>query len=124
MAALSNQFAVVTGAGSGIGKAIALALGAHGATVGLVGRTKTKLDATAAAFDNNWPSPVVLPTDLSGDEQLAALKSEGERGFKQGDVLALCAGEIAHGPVESAPVADFDRLYRANVRANYRLVQN
>jgi len=124
MAALSNQFAVVTGAGSGIGKAIAQALGAHGATVGLVGRTKTKLDATAASFDTKGPRPVVLPADLSVDEQLDSLKAELERCFGQVDVLVLCAGEIAHGPVESAPVADFDKLYRANVRVNYYLVQN
>jgi NADP-dependent 3-hydroxy acid dehydrogenase YdfG len=124
MAALLNQVAVVTGAGSGIGKAIAQALGANGATVALVGRTKTKLDATAAAFDSNVPRPVVLATDLSVDEQLDALTAELQRRFEQVDVLALCAGEIAHGPVESAPVADFDRLYRANVRANYRLIQN
>ena len=124
MAPLSKQFTVVTGAGSGIGKAIAQALGAHGATVGLVGRTKTKLDATAAAFDSNGPRPLALPTDLSVDEQLDSLKAEVERRFKQVDVLVLCAGEIAHGPVESAPVADFDKLYRVNVRANYRLVQN
>ena len=83
MAALSNQFAVVTGAGSGIGKAIAQALGAHGATVALVGRTKAKLDATAAAFDNNVPRPVVLPADLSVDEQLDSLKGEVERRFQR-----------------------------------------
>jgi NADP-dependent 3-hydroxy acid dehydrogenase YdfG len=124
MPALSNQFAVVTGAGSGIGKAIAQALGAHGATVALAGRTKTKLDATAAAFDTNAPRPVALPVDLSVDKQLDSLTAEVERRFKQVDVLVLCAGQIAHGPVESAPVADFDKLYRANVRANYRLIQS
>jgi NADP-dependent 3-hydroxy acid dehydrogenase YdfG len=124
MGALSNQFAVVTGAGSGIGKAIAQALGAQGATVGLVGRTKAKLEATAATFDSHSPSPVVLPTDLSLDDQLDSLKAEVEQRFGQVDVLAMCAGEIAHGPVESAPLADFDKLYRANVRANYRMVQN
>jgi NADP-dependent 3-hydroxy acid dehydrogenase YdfG len=124
MATLLNQVAVVTGAGSGIGKAIAQALGANGATVVLVGRTKAKLDATAAAFDSNGPRPVVLVADLSVDEELDALTAELQRRFEQVDVLALCAGEIAHGPVESAPVADFDKLYRANVRANYRLIQN
>ncbi|MGB8580376.1 MAG: SDR family NAD(P)-dependent oxidoreductase [Candidatus Sulfotelmatobacter sp.] len=124
MLPLSNQFAVVTGAGSGIGMAIAQALGAHGATVGLIGRTKSKLDAAASSFDPQGRSPVVLPTDLSVDEQLDALGAEVERRFAQVDVLVMCAGEIAHGPVASAPVADFDRLYRTNVRANYRLVQN
>ena len=90
MAALSNQFAVVTGAGSGIGKAIAQALGAHGATVALVGRTKTKLDTTAAGFDTKGPRPVVLPADLSMDEQLDSLIAEVQRRFKQVDVLGLC----------------------------------
>src|ERR1700734_1906035 len=103
MPALSNQFAVVTGAGSGIGKAIALALGVHGATVALAGRTKTKLEATAASFDTKGPRPVVRPVDLSVDEQLDSLAAELEQRFKQVDVLALCAGEIAHGPIESAP---------------------
>jgi NADP-dependent 3-hydroxy acid dehydrogenase YdfG len=124
MADLSNQFAVVTGAGSGIGKAIALALGAHCATVALVGRTKAKLDATAASFDTDWPRPVVLPVDLCVDEQLDSLEAEVERRFGQVDVLVLCAGEISHGSVESCRVEDFDKLYRANVRVNFRLIQN
>lgn len=124
MPALSNQFAVVTGAGSGIGKAMAQALGAHGATVGLVGRTKAKLDATAASFDINGPRPVVLTVDLCVDEQLDSLTAELERRFGQVDVLVLCAGAISHGPIESTPVADLDTLYRANVRVNYRLIHD
>lgn len=124
MAALSDQFALVTGGGSGIGKAIALALGAQGATVGLVGRTKAKLEAAATSFDKNAPRPLILPTDLSLDEQLDSLKAEIEQRFGKLDILVMCAGEIAHGPVESASIADFDKLYRANVRGNYRLVQN
>jgi NADP-dependent 3-hydroxy acid dehydrogenase YdfG len=123
MSALSEQFGIVTGAGSGIGRGIARALGANGATVALVGRTKAKLDQTANSFEAHCPSPVVLPTDLSVDVQLDSLESEMERRFGQLDILVMCAGEIAHGPVESASIADFDKLYRANVRANYRLVQ-
>lgn len=124
MAALSGQFALVTGAGSGIGKAIALALGAQGATVGLVGRTKDKLETVASAIEMIGPPPVMLPTDLSVDEQQDSLKVEVEQRFGQVDVLVMCAGEIAHGPVESASVSDFDKLYRANLHANYYLVQN
>jgi NADP-dependent 3-hydroxy acid dehydrogenase YdfG len=123
MADLSKQFAVVTGAGSGIGKAIARALAAQGATVGLVGRSKAKLDATASCFNSDG-RPVVLSADLSVDEQLDSLTKQVVQRFQQLDVLVLSAGEIAHGPVESAPVADFDKLYRVNVRANYRLIQN
>lgn len=123
MKALSDQFAIVTGAGSGIGKAIALALGAEGATVGLVGRTEAKLASTAEAFEPKEPRPVLFPTDLSVDEQQDSLLAEIERKFGRVDVLVLCAGAISHGPVESATVAEFDTLYRANVRANYRLIQ-
>ena len=103
---------------------MAMALGAQGATVGLVGRTKAKLDATAANFNADWPRPVVLPVDLCVDEQLDSLTAEAERRFGQVDILVLCAGEISHGPIESTPVADLDKLYRANVRVNYRLIQD
>lgn len=123
MGALSAKVAVVTGAGSGIGKAIAQALGSQGATVCLVGRTRQKLEATAATLANGAPPAVVLPTDLVSDEQMDALKAELEQRFGQVDVLVMCAGEIAHGSVESASVETLDKLYRANVRGNFRLMQ-
>jgi NADP-dependent 3-hydroxy acid dehydrogenase YdfG len=124
MASLSNQYALVTGAGSGIGKALAQSLGAEGATVGLVGRTKTKLETSASEFKSDWPKPRILATDLSNDSEMDTLAAEVAKHFRRLDMLVMCAGEIAHGPIESAPVADFDKLYRANVRANYRLVQS
>jgi NADP-dependent 3-hydroxy acid dehydrogenase YdfG len=123
MSLLSKQYSLVTGAGSGIGKAIAEALGAHGATVGLVGRTTSKLDATAARFESSWPKPLVLTTDLTNDSEVDGLKDQVQKHFARLDILVMSAGEIAHGAIEFAPVADFDKLYQANVRANYRLVQ-
>ena len=123
MGALSGQIAVVTGAGSGIGQAMAWALASQGATVCLVGRTRHKLEATAASLAAGAPPAAVLPTDLASDEQMDGLKAELERRFGRLDVLVLCAGEIAHGSVESSTVETFDRLYRANVRANFRLIQ-
>jgi len=123
MGALSGQIAVVTGAGSGIGQAMAWALASQGATVCLVGRTRRKLEATAASLAAGAPPAAVLPTDLASDEQMDGLKAELERRFGRLDVLVLCAGEIAHGSVESSTVETFDRLYRANVRANFRLIQ-
>jgi len=123
MGTLAGQVAVVTGAGSGIGRAIAQALGSQGATVCLVGRTRQKLEATAAALGPDAPPAVTLPVDLVSDEQMDSLRAELERRFGRLDVLVLCAGEIAHGSVESAPVELFDKLYRANVRGNFRLIQ-
>jgi NADP-dependent 3-hydroxy acid dehydrogenase YdfG len=122
MPQLTNQVALVTGAGSGIGKAVAQALASEGAAICLVGRTKAKLEATEASL-RGGAAHVVLPTDLSHDDQMDALTVEVERRCGRVDVLVLSAGEIAHGSVQEAPVATFDTLYRANVRANYRLVQ-
>ena len=123
MEALSGQIAVVTGAGSGIGQALAQALGAHGARVCLVGRTRQKLEATAASLGAGAPPAVVVPADLTSDKQIDALMAELERRFGRVDLLVLCGGDIAHGSIESASVETFDRLYRTNVRGNYRLIQ-
>ena len=53
MSILHGQVAVITGAGSGIGRAIALSLWSHGAQVHIVGRTKSKLEETARALGHN-----------------------------------------------------------------------
>jgi NADP-dependent 3-hydroxy acid dehydrogenase YdfG len=116
MSDLSGQVALVTGAGSGIGKAIALALGEQGASLRLVGRTASKLEATARVLT----SAEVLPADLADDSSLAQLASK----VPELDVLVLAAGDYTKGPIESTPVAAFDALYRANLHANYLLVQS
>jgi short-subunit dehydrogenase len=123
MAALRDQIAVITGAGSGIGRAVAQRLAGDGARVLLVGRTLEKLQGTARELPHleRAPEPLLLPADLRVDADLDALcgRIEGE-GI---DILVLCAGEYAFGPIAEAPVEDFDRLYASNLRMNYRMIQ-
>jgi NADP-dependent 3-hydroxy acid dehydrogenase YdfG len=123
MTLFQDQVAIVTGAGSGIGRAIARSLGEHGAAVCLVGRTREKLEVTKGQLGPGAPPAVVLPTDLSVDAQVDALKESVERDLGRVDILVLSAGEIAEGPIQEVSVSDLDRLYRSNVRANYRLIQ-
>jgi NADP-dependent 3-hydroxy acid dehydrogenase YdfG len=107
----------VTGAGSGIGRAIALAIAGQGAHVCLVGRTVAKLESTAREIPPG--ASRVLAADLAQDANIAQLASE----VSELDILVLAAGEYATGPIASAPVEAFDALYRANVHANYLLAQ-
>lgn len=118
--AFSDQVAVVTGAGSGIGKAIASALAAHGATLCLVGRTREKLQATAQSLNGTH---AVLPADLSQDCQIEALVAELQRRCSKVDMLVMCAGEMVQGTVQDTPVAVLDQLFRSNVHGNYLLIQ-
>lgn len=120
---LLNQVAVVTGAGSGIGKAIAEALAAEGATLCLVGRTRQTLEETANAIRTAAPGVVVSPTDLTLDHQVEQLRSRLETEFGQVDILVHSAGVIFQGQLEHQAVQDFDRQYQANVRAPYLLTQ-
>jgi NADP-dependent 3-hydroxy acid dehydrogenase YdfG len=117
MAALTGHVALVTGAGSGIGKAIALALASNGAAVCLVGRTASKLEATARELPPGQAR--ALPADLANDAEILQLAAA----VPELDILVLAAGEYATGPIASAPVEAFDTLYRANLHANYLLVQ-
>ena len=123
MTRLLDQIAVVTGAGSGIGKAIATALANEGASVCLVGRTQSKLEETANSISESMARPFVYPIDLTVDDEMDRLLEDFSRRYASLDILILCAGEISHGTVSEAPLDTFDALYRANVRAPYRLIQ-
>ena len=121
MVGLAGATALVTGAGGGIGGAVARALTGGGAMVWLVGRDGGALERTARACA---PSAVrIRPTDLTDDVGTNELAQElaGEVGAL--DVLVHCAGVIGHGSIEGTPVEELDRQYRANVRAFYGLTQ-
>lgn len=116
-----DQVAVVTGAGSGIGRAVAVGLAAGGAEVCLVGRRADALEETASLVRGTRVHS--YPTDLTVDAEVSAFAQRiaDERG--RVDMLIHSAGVIASGPLEAAPVAIFDWQYRTNLRAPYLLTQ-
>ncbi len=123
METFKDQVAVITGAGSGIGRGIALGLSAQGATLCLVGRQAKRLEEVAQRARATAARVFTYDVDLTVDEQIQKLKVDVERDCGQVDLLIHSAGAFAMGPVESAPLSEFDALYRTNVRAPYALTQ-
>lgn len=123
MDSLRSHVAVVTGASSGIGKAIALALAQRGAEVCLVARRREALQAVANEAQGNGTPTHVYCTDLTSDADIDSLRQQVESGPGRVDILVLCGGAISHGRLESAPLAEFDLMYRSNLRGHYALTQ-
>jgi NADP-dependent 3-hydroxy acid dehydrogenase YdfG len=123
MNTLYGHIAVVTGAGSGVGQAIALALAAQGVMLCLVGRTPATLEATARGVPHTQIAPRCYPTDLTHDAAVQTLAAQLHREWDAIDILVHSAGVYAMGPLETTPVTDLDHQYRTNVRAPYLLTQ-
>jgi len=121
MTHLANQIAVVTGANSGIGRAIALALAAQGATVCLVGRRKEALQRVAEHASN---SSMYYQADLALNSDIAALVANLKRDVTDIDILVHSAGVIRLSSFESGSPDEFDWHYKVNVRAPYVLTQS
>ena len=119
----SDQVAVVTGASSGIGRAIALNLTRQGATACLVGRNLETLNAVARVDPALQSRSRCCPADLTRDDHLAALKDWLWKNFQTLDVLVHYAGVIAIECVESARVEELDWQYQVNLRAPFVLTQ-
>ena len=117
---LRDHVAVVTGASSGVGRAIALALASQGATLYLVGRQLDRLtavaEAAAARAARIVPSVIDLTSTDGIDELVDAVRRDGG-GL---DILVHSAGVFARGAVGADPVA-LDEQYRTNLRAPYVL---
>jgi NADP-dependent 3-hydroxy acid dehydrogenase YdfG len=112
----SNQVAVVTGASSGVGRAIAQALAAKGAKLCVVGRD-------SATLQSIFEDAKVIQVDLTAEGAIFELKKVIERDFGRVDILVHSAGMHSMSPIEKAPASDFDKLYQLNVRAPYLLTQ-
>lgn len=117
---LKNRVALVTGASGGIGRAIAAALGAAGATVCLVGRDRGALEASAA---RSGGCAAVFPADLTRDRDIAMIAERIRRGVDRLDVLVHAAGILVPSSIADGDVKDFDSQYRVNVRAPWALTQ-
>lgn len=118
---LTGRTAVVTGASSGIGRSLALALSREGVQVCALGRNSAGLAETAASAQKGGPI-IVFPADITiEDEMRGILRHLDDAGSL--DILIHSAAVLFQDPMERARVENLDQQYAVNVRAPYRLTQ-
>jgi hypothetical protein len=106
---------LVTGASSGIGREVALAMAAAGAHVGLAARRRSLLDAVAEEIDGAGGRAVVLPTDVTNADAVRACFAALEREAGSVDVVVNNAGVVIPGAVVDLREADLDHMLRVNL---------
>jgi NADP-dependent 3-hydroxy acid dehydrogenase YdfG len=115
--ALAGQVAIVTGAGRGIGHAVAMALAHEGATVVLASRTRQELAATAAAIRESGGSALAIPADVANDGAVEAMVEQAFAELGRIDTLVTAAGTASFGPVIGTKPTDWDTMLTVNLRA-------
>jgi 3-oxoacyl-[acyl-carrier protein] reductase len=121
---LKGSIALVTGAGRGIGRAIALSLAKEGAEIVLTARTLAELDRVKNQIESIGGKALSFPTDLTSDAQVRKLFEEIGSKYSRLDVLVNNAGIGVFAPVRALAVADLDQMWNLNMRAVMVMTQH
>jgi 2-dehydro-3-deoxy-D-gluconate 5-dehydrogenase len=120
---LRGKVALVTGGTRGIGRGIALALGAAGAKVIVSGRDGASGSQVVADIERTGGKGAVVPSDLMSDTDVDALIPKAIEQFGQLDVLVNNAGIDADAPALGYSLEAFRRVLRFNLEVPFRLAQ-
>jgi NAD(P)-dependent dehydrogenase (short-subunit alcohol dehydrogenase family) len=115
MFSLQDKQAVITGAGSGIGRAVALLLARQGAWVYVADINEGQAQEVVKEIEAEGGKASALAGDVSNQQQVGQLFS----GLSRIDILVNSAGVSHIGTAETTAEADFDRLYNVNVKGVY-----
>jgi NADP-dependent 3-hydroxy acid dehydrogenase YdfG len=113
---LEGKLAVVTGAGSGVGREIALQLARRGSTVYALGRRPANLEETCSLAKQYSGSVKPYAVDISDENAVLRFRDTMARIAGEIAVLVHSAGVFARGLIETALVAELDAQYHANLR--------
>jgi NAD(P)-dependent dehydrogenase (short-subunit alcohol dehydrogenase family) len=118
MPRLGDKVALITGAGSGIGRACALAFAREGARVALMGRRRERLEETATQIGGD---ALVVAGDLTSKDDIARAVDETVARFGALNILVNNAGILIAGTAESHTEAEWDETFNVNVRGLWRM---
>ncbi len=119
-----NRTVVITGAGSGVGRAIAIALAKQGWRLALLGRTQASLDETAQLTGLQKHEVLVIPCDIGRVEQVQQMANAVLEIFKTVDVLVNAAGTNApKRALEVLSLEDYHAMIDTNLHGAYYCTQ-
>jgi NAD(P)-dependent dehydrogenase (short-subunit alcohol dehydrogenase family) len=118
-----DKVVLVTGATSGIGRAVALRFAESGARVAAAGRNAEALRGVGDAIKSAGGEPLTIAADVTKEEDVRQLmqRAVGESGRL--DVLVNAAGHISSGTIENTSLAAWDQMLDVNLRAVFHLMQ-
>jgi NAD(P)-dependent dehydrogenase (short-subunit alcohol dehydrogenase family) len=120
----NGKVAVVTGAGSGIGRAAGIALHRDGYAVVLAGRRLEKLEQTAERIEGSRDRQLLVPTDVSQPEPVKALFEKTREAFGRLDLLFNNAGSSAPGvPMEDLTYEQWQKVVGVNLTGAFLCAQ-
>ena len=119
MTRLQGKVAIVTGGGSGIGRAIALAFGREAASVAVLGRRKAALDEVVAQLSGRGHTALAVTCDVSNDEQSTEAVHQVESALGPVNVLVNNAGVLSVSTAESISTDEWDRVIATNLKGPF-----
>jgi NAD(P)-dependent dehydrogenase (short-subunit alcohol dehydrogenase family) len=116
---LDGQAAIITGAGTGIGRATALRLAREGVAVVAAARTAADLDSLAGEIAAAGGRALAVPTDVTVEEQVEALVRRALDAFGRIDILVNNAGVNVRAPIDKITTADWRQILDANLTGTF-----
>ena len=116
---LRDKVALVTGAGKGLGKSMALALSESGAHVVVVSRTLSDIEATAREIQENGGKSLPIAVDVTKEEGVVRMVETILREFKTIDILVNNVGTFIGGPLLESSIEDWHKMLEINLTSTY-----